>query len=118
MKRVYVAGAYSADNVIDVQANMRRGLRLSVLVLEANMAPFAPWLDFVLGLLSPVSLNQYYDYSMAWLEAADAVLVVPENAEQSKGTQAEISRALEIGIPVFWNVSELKQWRDQVETTN
>jgi hypothetical protein len=112
MPRVYVAGAYSADNVIDVLGNMRRGLRLSCQVLQAGMAPFSPWLDFQFGLLESITLQQYYQYSLAWLEASDAVLVVPQGAEQSKGTQHEIQRAQELGIPVFWSLTELKQWRN------
>lgn len=108
--RVYVAGAYSAPDVIAVRANMRRGLRLSVEVLQAGMAPFAPWLDFEFGLIADIQLQEYYDYSMAWLESAQAVLVCPIGAAQSKGTQAEIKRACELGIPVFWTLADLQNW--------
>ena len=111
MRRVYVAGAYSAPNVIDVLGNMRRGLRLSVEVLKAGFAPFSPWLDFQFGLIEDVTLAEYYRYSLAWLEVADAVLVVPQGASQSKGTQAEIARARELGIPVFGTIEDLIDWR-------
>lgn len=110
MKRVYVAGAYSAPNVIGVFDNMRRGLRVSHEVLKAGFAPFAPWLDYQFALLGEVTLEEFYRYSLAWLEASDAVLVVPEGAEQSKGTQAELARARELGIPVFWSLSTLQEW--------
>jgi hypothetical protein len=39
-------------------------------------------------------------YSFAWLEASDAVLLVP-GWENSKGTIAEIARAKVLNIPVF-----------------
>lgn len=107
MKRVYVAGSYSADNVLGVLANMRRGMALSFDVMKAGYAPFVPWFDYHFSLIGDVALEEYYRYSMAWLEASDAVIVVPEGAEASRGTQAEIARARELGIPVCWSIQEL-----------
>ena len=110
MKRVYVAGPYSADNVIDVLTNMRRGMRLAYLVLQAGFAPFVPWFDHHFAFMGPVSLDRYYRYSMSWLEASDAVIVQTLGAAASKGTRAEIARATELGIPVFYSLDELVQW--------
>jgi len=110
MKRVYVAGAYSADNVLAVQANIRRGMQLAYEVLQAGLGPFAPWLDFTYGYFGDISLDRYYAYSIAWLEVADALLVVPEGAEQSRGTQAEIEHAKQLGIPIFWSLDDLLAW--------
>ena len=110
MKRVYVAGPYSADDVIGVFTNMRRGMRLAYLVLQAGFAPFVPWFDYQFSLMGPVSLERYYQYSMPWLEASDAVIVQELGAAKSKGTQAEIARATELGIPVFYSLDELMQW--------
>ncbi len=101
MIRVYVAGAYSADNVIDLLANMRRGIRLAVQVQKLGFAPYVPWEDFTRHLRASFTLEDCYGVSMAWLEVSQAVIVVPEGQEQSSGTQAEIARANELGIPVF-----------------
>lgn len=103
MIRVYVAGAYSADNVIDVLANMGRGMRAATKVFEAGMAPFCPWFDYHYNILSsrPVRVEELYRYSEAWLTVSDCVIVVPEWATGSKGTQAELALAAEFGIPVF-----------------
>ncbi len=114
INRVYVAGAYSADNVIAVLDNMRRGMRKSTEVFLAGYSPFSPWLDYQFQLMlrdgEKLTVPDYYRYSMAWLEVADAVLVLP-NSEQSKGTQAEIARAKELNIPIFYNLEELKAWK-------
>ena len=111
MKRVYVAGAYSADNVITILDNMRRGMRLGTEVLLAGYAPFVPWFDYQFQLMlregESLTVRDYYDYSMAWLEASDCVLVVPKS-ENSKGTQAEIKRATELEIPVYHSLDELE----------
>ena len=110
-KRIYVAGAYSAPNVISVLDNMRRGMRAGLEVLLAGYAPFVPWFDYHFQLQlrdgEELTLEKYYNYSMAWLETSDAILVLP-NWEESKGTQAEIKRAKELGIPVFFSLEELK----------
>ncbi len=115
-KRVYVAGAYSADKVLDVFRNMNRGIRLSTQVFLMGYAPFSPWLDYHFALSArldldeDISLEHYYDYSMAWLEASDAVIVVLENHKQSRGTQHEIARAEELGIPVFFSLTTMDEY--------
>ena len=113
MKRVYVAGAYNAGDVISVLDNMRRGMRVSTEVMLAGFAPFCPWLDYHYQLMlrdgETLTVQQYYDYSMAWLEASDFVLVLP-NSEHSKGVKAELARAKELGIPVFQTVEELRSF--------
>jgi len=113
MKRVYVAGAYSADNIIQVFTNMRLGIALSLRVLKAGFAPFCPWLDYQFALKEQMSLKEYYDYSMAWLEASDAVLVQTIGAEKSHGTLKEIRRARELNIPVFNSLENLCQWNSR-----
>lgn len=100
MKRIYVAGAYSADNVMDVLHNMGRGIDASTKILKEGNAPFCPWLDYHFALRDQTIPKQaFYDYSMAWLEASDEVYVL-KNSEHSEGTKKEIERAEELGIPV------------------
>lgn len=107
--RVYMAGPYSADNVIDVLENIRRGQFAAYRLLKAGLAPFCPWLDYQFSLVGHVSLDEYKKYSIAWLEASDAVLVL-SNWEKSSGTKAEITRAEQLGIPVFFKEDDLFQW--------
>jgi len=110
MKRVYVAGAYSADNVIAVLDNMREGMRWSTKVLLAGHAPFSPWLDFHFQLMlrdgERLLVEDYYQYSLAWLRASDVVFVIPGH-ERSKGTKAEVAEAHRLGIPVVYSIEEI-----------
>lgn len=111
MKRVYVAGAYSANNVIDVLDNMRRGMRVSTEVLLAGYAPFSPWLDFHFQLMlrgaEKLTVEDYYEYSLAWLRVSDVVLVLP-GWENSKGTKAEIAEAHRLMIPVVYDIDQVQ----------
>jgi hypothetical protein len=118
MKRLYVAGPYSANNVLDVFSNMRKGIRECTEILlrsrDTGWVPFCPWIDYQFCLAlrggEHLSVNEFYAYSMAWLEVSDAVLVL-DGWENSKGTIAEIKRAAELGIPVFYSRSAFNLWR-------
>ena len=115
MKRVYVAGPYSADNVLEVLRNIGRGEDMATYLFSVGFAPFTPWhdKDFVIrSFETDFSVQDFYDYSMAWLEVSDAVLLVGD-WEKSKGTLAEIVRAKELNIPVFDGLRGLLEWRDE-----
>lgn len=110
VKRVYVAGKYSDSNVIGVLNNIREGIKASVEVLIAGFAPFCPWLDYQFQFFDKtLTVEDYYRYSLAWLEVSDAILVLP-NSGNSKGTQMEIVRAKELGIPIFYDLASLKEY--------
>ena len=110
MKRIYIAGAYSADNVISVLDNMRDGMRLATKVFLLGYSPFVPWFDFHFQLMlrdnEKLTVDDYYRYSLDWLEVSDAILLVP-GWENSKGALAEIKRANELNVPVFYDIYEL-----------
>lgn len=110
MKRIYVCGAYSADNVITVLDNMRKGMRIATEVLLAGYAPFCPWHDYHFQLMlqgvEKLSVEDYYEYSIAWLPVCDAVLLVP-GYESSVGTKNEIAVAGSLKIPVFVTLEDL-----------
>ena len=110
IKRVYIAGAYSADNVITILDNIREGIRAGTELFLKGYSPFVPWFDFHFQLMlrenEKLTVEDYYRYSIDWLEVSDAVLILP-NSENSKGTEVEIRRAEEIGIPVYNEISSL-----------
>jgi len=108
MKRIYIAGAYSGNNVIEILDNIRKGIRAGTEIFLKGYAPFVPWFDFHFQLMlrnneSP-SIEDYYRYSLAWLEVSDALYVL-KDSENSKGTQNEIKIAQELNIPIFYEVN-------------
>lgn len=109
MHRIYVAGPYSANNVLDVLKNIGRGEKVCAELFSLGFAPFCPWHDKSYITDRPdgqFTIQQFYDYSIAWLEVSNAVLVLG-GSENSKGSQAEIKRALELNIPVFYSIEVL-----------
>jgi hypothetical protein len=110
MKRIYVAGAYNADNVMGVLANIRRGIAYCAKLFKTGSVPFCPWLDYQFSFFEQLDIEDYYRYSMAWLEVSDELHVLP-NSENSKGTQKEIARANALGIPVRYVEDGAIGWR-------
>lgn len=111
---VYVAGAYSADTIIQCLINIREGTRWSLKLLHRGHVPFVPWLDYPFTLLNDpgdpeVTVEMYYEYSLAWLQKCDCVFVTP-HWEESKGTQREIEEAHRLGIPVLYSIDELDHY--------
>ena len=100
-KRVYVAGNYSADNILEVLDNIKRGTQICVNLLKAGYIPFCPWLDFHFHWFGDLTIEDYYRYGMGWLEVSDCVYVL-KNSKNSKGTQAEIKRAKELNIDILY----------------
>jgi len=102
VKRIYVAGPYNANNVIGVLNNIHDGMKVCVQVLKDGNAPFCPWLDYQFHFFDKtLTIDDYYRYSMAWLEVSDEIWVLSTyNGSKSKGTKAEIERAMDLGIPV------------------
>ena len=117
MKRVYVAGPYSADTVMGVLQNIGRGESTAAYLFKNGFSPFCPWhdKDYVISMYYEYfTAQRFKDFSMAWLEVSDAVYLV-EGWEKSGGTLEEIKRAKELGIPVFTSLIELFRWREETD---
>ena len=109
MKYVYVAGSITANNSITMFNNIRRGIDMGAELLRHGLYPFIPFLDFQLFLSrygNYITVDQIREYSIGWLEKCDCVYVLPDS-DLSIGTQAEIRRAGELDIPVFYSVEDL-----------
>jgi len=117
MVKVYLAGAYSDDNVLGVLKNIGRGQHYASLLFKEGFAPFTPWHDkeFVIhNWQDNFTVDQFYKYSIEWLRVSDALFIVPNHEglkdyQESKGTMAEIKFAFDYGIPVFWDIDVLKK---------
>lgn len=107
MLKVYVAGAISDPNTIQVWTNIRNGMKWTNKIIKAGHAPFPVFCDFMLSMQEEIPLETYYKQSLAWLEVADVIFVCP-NWENSKGTKKEIKHAEDLDIPVVYSLQELE----------
>ena len=114
--KIYIAGRYSADNIIDGLRNIGRGQQEAAFLFELGFAPFSPWWDRSFVLDNPngdYSKQMFYDASLAWMEVSDAVYVISGKGDGG-GVDAEIKRAGELGIPVFYEIEALLRWSEKV----
>ena len=119
IERVYVAGAitpYPTEHpVLGFLSNIKRGQRMAKDLLLKGYSPFCPFLDFMYFLHlndgENITEKQIKNLSMVWLEKCDAVLVLPRY-RKSAGTIAEIARARELEIPVFYSVEDMEDFEE------
>lgn len=116
--RVFVAGAYSGNDVLTVLKNIRKGINLSKDVLLAGHSPFCPWNDFLFDLMlkdnESISIDTYYKYSLDWLKVSDCMLLV-NGWEHSMGTKNEIEKAYEWRIPIFDTLDEVLEYGKAID---
>ena len=109
MKKVYVAGPYSADNIIQVLSNIRNGIETAVGLIHLGHAVFCPHLDFLFALVmggESLTKEQFQANSMAWVEVSDVVYVMP-GSEKSNGVKREVERAQSLKIPVVYEARDI-----------
>jgi len=112
MKRIYVAGKYSADNVLKVLQNIGRGEKAAAKLFSHGFAVFCPWADKDIVIHEPdatYTVDMFRAQSMAWLEVSDAVYVISGTGDGG-GVDAEIERAADLDIPVFYSLYKLLNW--------
>ena len=73
-------------------------------LIAHKLIPFAPLLAHLWDLIAPKSAYDWLLYDLAWLEKCDCALRLPG---QSRGADAEVRRAEELGLPVYYTLADL-----------
>lgn len=101
--RVYVAGPMSHGDVFD---NMVRGIKAGRQMVADGLAPYIPHLDLFLMGASYIDTNTHtlqwnsaLEWDLEWVASSEAVYRLEG---PSKGADLEVERAIEHGIPVFF----------------
>jgi len=117
MKKIYVCGDYSADNVIDVLKNIGKGQKVCADLFKKGFYPFCPWHDKSYVIDNPdndFDVSQFHKHSMAWLEVSELVYVI-SGVGNGGGVDAEIKRAKELGIPVVYRLKDILRRQDEIQ---
>jgi len=118
--RVYLAGPLTASHPLGYIYNIAQMENVAVELWKRGYPCFVPGEDFLRLLVfcagnERPDLRDVYDNSMEWLKVCDVVYVVGGELE-SKGVQAEIEKANELGIPVVRSISELEELTNAIHS--
>lgn len=122
---VYIASPYTAgDPAINLAASMDAWHSL----FDMNVAPLAPLLSHYLHVHKPRPYQAWTAYDLQTLSRCDAVFAIKVVSKElangvhyavseSKGRDGEVAFAEAHGIPVFWDLDDLREWRDRLTAT-
>lgn len=103
-KKVYVAGPYSKG---DVEQNVKRAIEIGNGIAYLGMVPFIPHLTHYWDMRWPHSYQFWLNYDNEWLTVCDALY---RFSGESSGADAEEGLARSLGIPIFYNMTDLEDW--------
>jgi nucleoside 2-deoxyribosyltransferase len=108
MKLIYVAGPYRSENRARKRDNIANAKQAAIKLWKMGCAVICPHANtwFVEGHVSDETI---LEGDRVMLQQCDAVLGLPGH-EQSEGTTLELGLATDLGIPVFLDIDELKEW--------
>ena len=112
--RLYVAGPIQGPDLIHSLANIEHGQQFTARLFQLGFSPFPVFCDasFIQKVRPIPPIQDIYDYSLAWLKGADAMIVM-DGWERSRGCLAEIEAAKVAGVPVFHDITDLCAWADR-----
>lgn len=104
---VYVAGPLNATNAVDYLKNVSRMFKQALRFTKLGAYPYCPTWDIMLGIIDgSLGYEDYFQLNQPWLERCDALYYI----DHSPGTDREIARARELGIPVFNHMEDFCRW--------
>jgi len=101
---IYVSAPYSKG---DVTENVRRACMVGNLILAKGHIPFVPHLSHLWHIISPKTYQEWLDMDFAYIYRMDALIRVPGD---SSGADREVALAEKLGIPVYYSLSEIREF--------
>lgn len=115
--RVYICGKLRSHSLGYIK-NLSRMIKEAEMVRKSGFAVFIPGLDILQAIYSgDCNFKELFGNSIEWLKVSDAVYVI-SNWRTSKGVKAEIKLAKKLGIPVFYNLKDLSEYKNKPKKDN
>jgi hypothetical protein len=109
MKIVYVAGPFAGKTAWDITENVRAAERVGLEVARLGHLPVIPHCNSA-HFFGQLDESFWLAGYTKLLGLCDALILVPD-WERSKGTCAEKAEAERLGLPVFFSVRGLGEWK-------
>ncbi len=98
--KVYIASPYLRG---DKEENVMRQISAFHILKTHGFVPYAPLLGHYIDRHYPMTCKDWLDFDLEWLEVCDIVLRLDGD---SNGADAEVARAHELGIPVYFGIGD------------
>lgn len=108
--KVYIAGPYTAPTPEEVEAKVHNAIDTGSALVAEGFIPFVPHLYHFWHARQEHHYEVWMELDFAWLPACDALLRLPGT---SPGADREVKLAVDLKIPVFHSITDLKVWRDR-----
>ena len=113
MKKVYVSHSYGRReglSQIDCLLNVISSIMVARELILKGYNPFCPnlWHYLHSGWESSPNEDIWLELVSAWISNCDCVLVAKESCRADSGVQKEIKLARSLGIPIFYNIEDIK----------
>lgn len=99
--KVYIASPYTLG---DIGVNVKKQHDAFNALIHLGYNPHAPLLLHYQHIHHPLGYQDCIDYTMSWLVVCDVVLRLPG---ESSGADGEVKRAIELGLPVYYDLKDL-----------
>ncbi len=112
---VYVAGPFRGASPLDVRRNVERARDAGFEVAQCGAIPYIPhtmYADFDKQLTDEYWINATEE----GLRRCDGILLL-EGWRESEGSKSEANVAWDIGLPIFYDVANLKAYMEQRDGT-
>jgi hypothetical protein len=102
MKRIFISGPYTLG---DVAQNVKKAMDAANELINKGYAPFCPHLTHFLHMNNFQPYEKWLAIDIAYLKVCDCLLRLPG---ESKGADAEVKMAIDLGIPVYYDLKEIQ----------
>ena len=105
MKKIYVAGPYTASTPRETQQNVDKAIAVGCELIHRGWAPFIPHLSHYIWLhpKGDFGYEVWTALDFKWLEVCDAFFFIAP----SNGADAELEVAKKMGIPIYYNIEHV-----------
>jgi len=103
-KLVYIASPYTLGDPV---LNVRTQIDAAEKVTELGFLPYIPLLNHLWHIASPHDYQYWIDAGIEWVRHCDILLRLPGD---SKGADAEVQLAAELGIPVIYGLHNFRMY--------
>ena len=111
---IYVAGPYSGSSRPEIDENVNRAIDHGIEIFNRGHFPYVPHLTDLIDRRAKergneMSWSDFMAWDAPWLKVCDALLFIGE----SKGANIELEEAKQLGLTVFYSISEIPRLERQ-----